>query len=101
MMRLRGWVVSFRIGIGVWGSGLYGIVKPLPAIVIVARGISVAKFVHLVHVYFKLVCQVGEVLSRRTWPLPRLIAAGESAGTQGHANSRTKHTHTHMQTYYT
>eukprot|EP00983_Pelagomonas_calceolata_P029938 936894-Pelagomonas_calceolata.AAC.1 len=41
----RGWVVSFRIGSGVWGSGLYVIVKPLPAITVVARGISRAKLV--------------------------------------------------------
>eukprot|EP00983_Pelagomonas_calceolata_P129533 1161615-Pelagomonas_calceolata.AAC.4 len=38
--KLTGWVVSFYIGSGDWGSGLYGMVEPLPAIVIEARDIS-------------------------------------------------------------
>eukprot|EP00983_Pelagomonas_calceolata_P134826 1162098-Pelagomonas_calceolata.AAC.7 len=29
----RGWVVAFSIDCGVWGSGLYGIVQPLLAII--------------------------------------------------------------------
>eukprot|EP00983_Pelagomonas_calceolata_P089678 1157334-Pelagomonas_calceolata.AAC.23 len=35
--KLRGWVVSFRIGSVVLGRGLLGRIKPLPAIAIVAR----------------------------------------------------------------
>eukprot|EP00983_Pelagomonas_calceolata_P014412 458882-Pelagomonas_calceolata.AAC.1 len=35
--KLTGWVVSFYIGSGDRGSGLYGMVEPLPAIVMVAR----------------------------------------------------------------
>eukprot|EP00983_Pelagomonas_calceolata_P025431 799483-Pelagomonas_calceolata.AAC.1 len=38
--KLTGWVVSFYIGSGDWGSGLYGMFEPLPAIVMVARDIS-------------------------------------------------------------
>eukprot|EP00983_Pelagomonas_calceolata_P002776 92107-Pelagomonas_calceolata.AAC.1 len=38
--KLTGWVVSFYIGSGDWGSRLYGMVEPLPAIVTVARDIS-------------------------------------------------------------
>eukprot|EP00983_Pelagomonas_calceolata_P096810 1158172-Pelagomonas_calceolata.AAC.7 len=51
------WVVSFNVGGGDWGSGLYGIVEPLPAIVLVAGGISKAKHALFVHVYFKIVAQ--------------------------------------------
>eukprot|EP00983_Pelagomonas_calceolata_P019415 610272-Pelagomonas_calceolata.AAC.1 len=38
--KLIGWVVSFYTGSGGRGSGLYGMVEPLPAIVMVARDIS-------------------------------------------------------------
>eukprot|EP00983_Pelagomonas_calceolata_P056055 1144425-Pelagomonas_calceolata.AAC.2 len=31
--KLGGWDVSFRANSGVWGSGLYGKLQPLPAIV--------------------------------------------------------------------
>eukprot|EP00983_Pelagomonas_calceolata_P012556 402587-Pelagomonas_calceolata.AAC.1 len=41
--KLTGWVVSFYTGSGKWGSRLYGMVEPLPAIVMVARDISRAK----------------------------------------------------------
>eukprot|EP00983_Pelagomonas_calceolata_P076467 1153430-Pelagomonas_calceolata.AAC.3 len=34
------WVVSFYIGSGDWGIGLFGMVEPLPAIVMVARECS-------------------------------------------------------------
>eukprot|EP00983_Pelagomonas_calceolata_P064817 1148298-Pelagomonas_calceolata.AAC.1 len=34
--KLAGWVVGFYVGSGDWGSGLYGIVEPLPAIEMVA-----------------------------------------------------------------
>eukprot|EP00983_Pelagomonas_calceolata_P042469 1138514-Pelagomonas_calceolata.AAC.1 len=59
-LMLRGWVVSFRTGVGVGGSRLHGIIESLPAVEIVARGISGAE---LVHVCFELVRQVGEVVS--------------------------------------
>eukprot|EP00983_Pelagomonas_calceolata_P122166 1160882-Pelagomonas_calceolata.AAC.3 len=38
--KLRGWVGSFRTDSVDYGSGLHGIIKPLPAIVIVARGLQ-------------------------------------------------------------
>eukprot|EP00983_Pelagomonas_calceolata_P029799 933393-Pelagomonas_calceolata.AAC.1 len=60
--KLTVWVVSFYVGSGDWGSGLYGIDEPLPAIVMVSRGISRAKLVLLVHVYLKCVGQVVEVV---------------------------------------
>eukprot|EP00983_Pelagomonas_calceolata_P091661 1157574-Pelagomonas_calceolata.AAC.1 len=50
--KLTGWLVSFYVGSGDWGSGMYGIVEPLPAIVMVAGGISRAKLVLFVRVYF-------------------------------------------------
>eukprot|EP00983_Pelagomonas_calceolata_P026415 829582-Pelagomonas_calceolata.AAC.1 len=56
------WVVSFNVGGGDWGSGSYSIVESLPAIVMVARGIGRAKLVLFMHVYFKFVVQVGEIL---------------------------------------
>eukprot|EP00983_Pelagomonas_calceolata_P063363 1147689-Pelagomonas_calceolata.AAC.3 len=47
--KLRVWAVSFRIGSGVWESGMYGILKPVPAFVIVAKGFSRVRFVPFVH----------------------------------------------------
>eukprot|EP00983_Pelagomonas_calceolata_P035032 1095600-Pelagomonas_calceolata.AAC.1 len=35
--KLTGWNMSFYIGSVDWGSGLYGMVEPLPAILMVAR----------------------------------------------------------------
>eukprot|EP00983_Pelagomonas_calceolata_P101091 1158653-Pelagomonas_calceolata.AAC.6 len=60
--QLTVWAVSFNVGSGDWASGLYGIVEPCPAIVMVTRDISRAKFVLFMHVYFKFVAQVGEIL---------------------------------------
>eukprot|EP00983_Pelagomonas_calceolata_P023441 738419-Pelagomonas_calceolata.AAC.1 len=40
--KLTGWVVSFYTGSGDRGSGLRSMVEPLPAIVMVARDISIA-----------------------------------------------------------
>eukprot|EP00983_Pelagomonas_calceolata_P066146 1148882-Pelagomonas_calceolata.AAC.2 len=57
--KLRGWVARFRNGSGIMGNRLHGIVELLPAIVIVARGISRAELVLVVHVCFELVRQVG------------------------------------------
>eukprot|EP00983_Pelagomonas_calceolata_P051853 1142598-Pelagomonas_calceolata.AAC.3 len=48
--KLTGWVVGFYVGSGDWGSGFYGIIEPLPAIVMVAGGISRAELVFFVHV---------------------------------------------------
>eukprot|EP00983_Pelagomonas_calceolata_P068209 1149813-Pelagomonas_calceolata.AAC.2 len=52
-------VVSLNVGGGDRGIWLCGIVDPLPAIVMVTSGISKAKLVLFVHVYF--VVQIGEV----------------------------------------
>eukprot|EP00983_Pelagomonas_calceolata_P009006 292742-Pelagomonas_calceolata.AAC.1 len=55
---LTGWVVSFYIGSSDCGSGLYGMVEPPPASVMIARDISRDKLVLFVHVQFKFVGQV-------------------------------------------
>eukprot|EP00983_Pelagomonas_calceolata_P132998 1161923-Pelagomonas_calceolata.AAC.6 len=58
----RDWVVCFSVcGVGGW----YGIVKFLPSLVVearVARDVSRSKLVFLVHMCFKFVTQVGEVV---------------------------------------
>eukprot|EP00983_Pelagomonas_calceolata_P130960 1161730-Pelagomonas_calceolata.AAC.3 len=61
-LSLCGWVTSFYIGSGDWGSGLYGMIEPLPAIEMVARDISRSKLVLFVHVQFKFFCRVVEVV---------------------------------------
>eukprot|EP00983_Pelagomonas_calceolata_P026416 829583-Pelagomonas_calceolata.AAC.1 len=64
-VQLKVWVVSSNVGGCDWGIGLYGIVEYLPAVVVVASGISKAKlvlFVHAMHSVFKFVVQTGEVL---------------------------------------
>eukprot|EP00983_Pelagomonas_calceolata_P054678 1143811-Pelagomonas_calceolata.AAC.1 len=54
----RDWVVCFSV---CSGGGWYVIVKFLPSLVVVARDISRAKLVFLVHMCFKFVVQVGEI----------------------------------------
>eukprot|EP00983_Pelagomonas_calceolata_P135350 1162146-Pelagomonas_calceolata.AAC.7 len=50
----QGWVVGFYVNSGDWESGLYGIIEPLSAIVLVAGGIGRAKI-------------VGEVVDWKAW----------------------------------
>ena len=72
--KLRGRVVGLIVRV-VCGWG--GIVKLLPSLVVVARGVSRAKLVFLVHVSFKFVTQVGEVVYwERVGAVPDIIMCG-------------------------
>eukprot|EP00983_Pelagomonas_calceolata_P053671 1143390-Pelagomonas_calceolata.AAC.2 len=55
----RGWVMCFSV---CSGGGWCGIVKFLPSLVVVARDVSRAKLVFLVHMSFKFAVQAGEVV---------------------------------------